>query len=112
MKDPPKRSGMTHYVTPPPMPPSTLTVDAAEFLALRTIVMAMVAHAADQAEKSGGPQAQRWINNMAEKAAEAIKAASVRDDNGRELEGLKLRAADQVTKILAGINFPKINDTN
>ena len=112
MKDPFKVPGWqeTHFVPPPP--PPTLTIDAAEFVALRTIVMVLLSVVADRTEKAGGPQAQRWINNIAEVAAEAIKKSSVTDDSGRELDGLKGRAADYVNKILAGIKLPKIDDTN
>jgi hypothetical protein len=100
----------THFVPPPP--PQTLTVDPAEFIALRTIVMVMLSFLAERAEKEGGPQAQRWINSIAEVAAEAVKGASIQDDSGRELDGLKRRAADQVNSILAGIKFPKIDNAN
>jgi hypothetical protein len=107
MKDPFKipRWQDTHFVPPPP--PQTLTVDAAEFVALRTIVMVTLSFLADRAEKDGGPQAQRWINSVGEVAAEAVKGASIQDDNERELDGLKKRAADHVNSILAGIKFPQ-----
>jgi hypothetical protein len=97
---------------PPPPPPPTLTVDVGEFVALRTIVMVMLSLAADQVEKSGGPRAQRWINNIAEVASEAIKNSSITDGNGRELDRLKISAAEHVNRILSGIKLPKIDDAN
>jgi hypothetical protein len=98
---------------PPPSPvQQTLTIDAAEFVALRTIVMVILSLSATQEERSGGQQAQKWINSISEVAIGAIRTSSITDDSGRELERLKARAADHVNRILGGIKFPKIEDSH
>jgi hypothetical protein len=112
MKDPFKIPNWQALNFIPPPPPPTLTVDVGEFVALRTIVMVMLSLAADQAEKDGGPQSQRWINNIAEVAAGAIKNSSITDDSGRELDRLKASAVEHVNRILSGIKLPKIDDAH
>jgi hypothetical protein len=101
------------FVPPPlpsPVPPPT--IDAGEFIALRTLVMMMLSIAAQDQEKKGGLQAQKWINGVAEIAADAIRNSSNTDDKGRELDRVKDKAVAHVTRILGGIKLPKIEGGN
>ena len=74
-------------------------------------VTAQADFAQDQ-KKKGGPQAQKWINGIAEIAADAIRNSSITDDKGRELDRVKDKAVAHVTSILGGIKLPKIEGGN
>jgi hypothetical protein len=62
----------------PPPPPPLITVDPAEFVELRTIVVALIGTLAVQLEKSGAGGGQSWINGIAEVCADAINGVEFR----------------------------------
>jgi hypothetical protein len=96
----------------PPKPRQPLQVDAAEFIALRTIVMSLVATMASQHEALGGGTAQGWINRIAASCQEDILAASIIASDGRDLEGLRREAMEHVNHILGGVRFPGDRDNS
>lgn len=94
-------------LVPPYRPPPPITVDAAEFMALRTIVMALVAELAGRHEASGRGTPQSWINYLAVCCQEAILDSKMTASDGRDLEGMRRRALEHVNHILGGVRFPK-----
>jgi hypothetical protein len=64
-----------HDFAPQPPPPRLISIDPAEFIALRTIVVVLVGALAGHFERSGVSAAQDWINGIAEVCANAINGA-------------------------------------
>jgi hypothetical protein len=89
-------------VRPPPPRPPPPTINPAEFIALRTIVMSLVATMANQYEESGAGIAQEWINHIAAHCQEAILAADI-SINGGDAERMRREAMEHVNHILGGI---------
>jgi hypothetical protein len=81
----------------PPPPPRPPPVNPAEFIALRTIVMALVAELALEHEASGASSAQDWINHIAVRCQESLLAANIVSDDP---ERVRREAMEQVNKIL------------
>jgi hypothetical protein len=86
----------------PPKPPPP-TINPAEFIALRTIVMSLVATMACHHEESGAGIAQDWINHIAACCQEAILAADI---SGGNPERMRREAMEHVNHILGGVCFP------
>jgi hypothetical protein len=99
---------MSHFVPPPRRRPPQ--VDAAEFLALRTIVMSLVATIASLREASGSGTAQDWINHISACCQEALLAADVGD--GGDPERLRREAMEHINHILGGVGFPTDRDNS
>ena len=95
---------------PPYRPPSQASINPAEFIALRTIVMSMVCVTAAEFERASGQSAQSFINNLAITSAEAISKADIITPDGRNMEGIRSKALDHVNNILGGIRFPREGD--
>ena len=89
----------------PPKPRQPIQVDAAEFIALRTIVMDLATTLAKQNEASGRGPAQDWINRLSASCQEAILSADIAASDGRDTEGLRREAVEHVNRILGRINF-------
>jgi hypothetical protein len=87
----------------PPKPRQPPRIDAAEFIALRTIVMSLVATIAGQHESSGRGTAQGWINHIAAGCQEALLAA---DFEASDPERIRREAVEHVNHILGGVPFP------
>jgi hypothetical protein len=96
-------------IAPPPNP-QKIEVDAAEFLALRVIVMACATHLACEAEKSTGVAAQSWINDLSALCQESILASNIGEGDDRERgKRLASRAVEHINRILGGIRLPAPN---
>jgi hypothetical protein len=78
-------------------------INPAEFIALRTIVMSLVATMAGRHEESGAGFAQDWINHIAACCQESILAANI---SGGNPERMKREAMEHVNHILGGVRFP------
>jgi hypothetical protein len=89
----------------PPRPP-LVTVNVAEVIALRAIVMAVVVEMANHFEKSGGGKAQNWINDVAAYCADGIAKAEISAGGDERAERIRVEALEQVNRILGGIHFP------
>jgi hypothetical protein len=89
---------------PPPPPRPIELIDPSEFIALRTIVAAMVALMATEYEKSTGSSAQGWINRVAVECHQAIRSAEI---GAADPERIRSKAVDYVNHILGGITFPR-----
>jgi hypothetical protein len=90
---------MSAIVTPPP-PRKPPQVDAAEFIALRAIVMGLVATIAGLREASGRGPVQDWINHL---------SACCQESCG-DTERMRREAVEHVNHILGGIAFPANRD--
>jgi hypothetical protein len=97
-----ERHNVSDFFTPPSRPPPP-TINAAEFIALRTIVMKLVATMASQYEESGAGIAQDWINHVAACCQESILAADI---SGGNPERMRREAMEHVNHILGGIRPP------
>jgi hypothetical protein len=92
---------------PPYSPSRAITINAAEFTALRTIVMALVA---DIAVTQGG-NAQDWINKLSVRCQAAILASEVTIGNDRQAgKRLKSEVLKHINNILGGIRIPRNSD--
>jgi hypothetical protein len=98
---------MSSIIPPPPRQPPR--VDAAEFIALRTIVMSLVAIMADQHEASGLGTAQGWINHIAAGCQEWLLAADI---EASDPERIRREAVEHVNHILGGVRFPGDRDNS
>jgi hypothetical protein len=97
---------------PPFVPPRKLIVDYAEFSALRTIVMALVAEVAAQHQISTGGT-QTWINALSIRCQESIIAADISVGNDREAgDRIKARVLEQINNILASIIVSSDRDSS
>ena len=100
-------------MTLPPRPRPPLTIDPAEFIAVRVIVMKVVADMAGHFEASGAGRAQDWINDIGISCQKAILAADISVWDSRELERMRREAVEQVNNILGSIHFTRNrNDAN
>lgn len=98
---------------PLPLPPKPPTINAAEFIALRTIVMGLVATMASQYEESGAGIAQEWINHFSARCQEAILAGDISISDGSNPERMRREAMEHINHILGGVRFPiKRGDQN
>jgi hypothetical protein len=93
----------------PPKPRQPPRIDAAEFIALRTIVMSLVATIAGQHESSGRGTAQGWINHIAAGCQEALLAADI---EASDPERIRREAVEHVNHILGGVRFPGDRDNS
>jgi hypothetical protein len=96
---------LSNAIPPPPRPP--ITSNPSELLALRFIVMSLVAIRADEYEKSGSGPAQSWINQLAVLCNEAITISPL---DGRDVERMRRETLEHVNHILGGIRFPRQRD--
>jgi hypothetical protein len=93
--------------TPQPRPP----VDSAEFAAVRTIVIALVAEMAEQ-RQSTGVDAQTWINAISVRCQESIVVDTHRNDRQAD-DRLKARVRERINNILTSIRVaPRDRDTS
>ncbi|MGP0089021.1 MAG: hypothetical protein ACLPKB_03530 [Xanthobacteraceae bacterium] len=74
-----------------------------ELLALRVIVMHLVAVRANEYEKSGSGPGQSWINHIAANCSEDILAADISGLTADETQKMRQDAVQHVNKILGGI---------
>lgn len=95
----PKIPVVLPYHRPPPS-----TVNPAEFIALRVIIMALVAEAAGRHEASDAGSARDWINQISVRCQESILAAEI---SGESAERPRREAMDHVNLILGGIRDAK-----
>jgi hypothetical protein len=95
---------------PPYRPSFPASINPADFIALRTIVMSMVCVMAGEFERDSGQSAQAFINNLAIACAEAISKADITTTDGRDMEGIRSIAIEQINDILGGIRFPRNSD--
>jgi hypothetical protein len=93
-------------IMPPPRPRPPPTINPAEFIALRIIVMSLVADTACHYEASGAGPAQNWINHIAVCCQEALLAADISVSDGHDLERMRREAMEHVNHILGGVRFP------
>ncbi len=102
---------MSRDVTmPPPRPRPPQTINPAELIALRIIVMSLVADRASHYEASGAGPAQNWINHIAVCCQEVILTADI---SVSDLEGMRREAMVHVNHILGGVRFPTdLDNTN
>jgi hypothetical protein len=94
------------YIRPLPPRPPPPTINPAEFIALRTIVMSLAATMANQYEESGAGIAQEWINHIAARCQEAILAGDISISDGSNPERMRREAMEHVNHILGGVRFP------
>ncbi|MEJ0093613.1 MAG: hypothetical protein WDN46_09285 [Methylocella sp.] len=109
MSDHPLRLSEPSLAPPHPM---AITIDVTEFIALRTIVMALATIMAVELEQAGGATAQSWINGIAEICADAILESEMTVPDGRNVESMRRRAIDHLNAILGGIRFPSASQGN
>lgn len=96
----------------PYVPPPKIEIDAAEYMALKTIVMILASLSAAKYEEQTGHQAQEWINNVATQAAGAISTSTTENISKEREDRLKERAISAINHILGGIKFPPIEGSN
>jgi hypothetical protein len=84
---------------PPPPNSSQLTVDPAEVLALKSIVMCVVVELAN-AQKKLGTNPLSWLNRVAANCENIIHKAEIPGD---QAEGLRQDAQEYVTNIFQGL---------
>ena len=89
-------------IPPPPKPP--LTINPAEFLALSTLVRAILAVMAHQIERSPAGGGQVLINNLSAVCQDAILNADI-DVGSHDADDLRREAMEQVNKILKSIKL-------
>jgi len=94
------------FIKPYRKPPPPQTVDAAQFLALQTIVMCLVAESANNFKELGYGNPQDWINHIAAISQDAIVNSKPRATDGSQVDILRRSAMKHVNSILGAINFP------
>jgi hypothetical protein len=98
----PKFPDISRFIPPPRK--TEITVDAAEFTALRVIVMAVVADEANRNSASTGTDAQLWINDLSVRCQESILRAPFTGIEDREAgERFKTKVLEKINSILAGV---------
>ena len=84
----------------PPGAPKTPSVDVAEFLALKAIVMALTTTIAQEIARTGGRPAQSWLNEMAETCDNALAILEITGVSEHKADAIREKARDHVTNIL------------
>ena len=92
----------------PPPKRETIASNDIEALAIKTIVVSLVALIAKEQELRGCLPAQAWINTLAEVVAEAVAGSEYKRSDGKPSEGIKKQVIENAMAILAGIKFPKV----
>jgi hypothetical protein len=85
--------------------------EVGEYVALGTIIKALVASMALDHERSGRGQAQEFVNNLAETCAKAIDRAH-RESGTERMKLVLVRAREKINNLLAGVVLPKIQGGN
>jgi hypothetical protein len=84
--------------------PPPITVNPAEFLALRAIVLALVHEMARTQERTGGGDAQRWTNELSATCQDAITGTEINVED-RDPQEIRREAKREVNNILRGLRF-------
>jgi hypothetical protein len=89
----------------PSKPPRPITVNPAEFLALRAIVLALVHEIARAQERSGGGgNAQNWTDELSAMCQDVITGTEINVED-RDPEEIRREAKAEVNNILGGLRF-------
>lgn len=88
----------------PPKSPKPITVNPAEFLALRAIVLALVHEIARTQERSGGGNAQDWTKELSVVCQDVIIGTEINVED-RDPEEIRREAKGEVNNILGGLRF-------
>lgn len=86
--------------------------NSGERLALRTIVLALVAHMALDHERNGRGQAQAFVNSLAETCANSIDGAQSNSWSKERMDAVRERARENLNKLLGSIELPKVRGGN
>lgn len=86
--------------------------NSGERLALKTVVLALVAHMALDHEKNGRGQAQAFVNSLAETCAKSIDGAQNTSWSNDRMDAVRERARENLNKLLGSIELPKIRGGN
>jgi hypothetical protein len=90
------------FLSTPQAPP---VVDPAQFVALRTLVTAMLAGTAWQIENSRPGGAQAWINDVSVVCQDALLKADISID-GYDTESFRQAAIEHVNTMLKSVGLP------
>ena len=88
----------------PSKPPQPITVNPAEFLALRAIVLALVHEIARAQERSGGGDTQKWTNELSATCQDVITGTEINVED-RDPEEIRREAKGEINNILRGLRF-------
>jgi hypothetical protein len=88
----------------PSKPPRPITVNPAEFLALRAIVLALVHEIARAQERSGGRNPQNWTDELSAMCQDVIAGTEINVED-RDPEEIRREAKGEVNNILGGLRF-------
>ena len=88
----------------PPKLPKPITVNPAELLALRAIVLALVHEIARAQERSGGGNAQDWTNELSAVCQDVITGTEINVED-RDPEEVRREAKGEINNILRGLRF-------
>jgi hypothetical protein len=87
-------------------------IDRAEIVALRMLVMALIAASANEYERSGGGMAKVRMDAIADAARQAINMATVTGD-ADAFDRLRRRVIDHINTMFDAIRPPGVgNDAN
>jgi hypothetical protein len=90
-------SAVLDSTKPPP------TVTPAQFIALRTLVTAILAMIASQRERSLAGDGRAWINDVSAVCQDAILNADIRHVGSLSAEDLRREAMEQVNDMLSSV---------
>ena len=85
----------------PSKPPQPITVNPAEFLALRAIVLALVHEIARAQERSGGGDTQKWTNELSATCQDVITGTEINVED-RDPEEIRREAKGEIKTSSAG----------
>src|SRR5215472_15329542 len=85
---------LTNFI-PPYRPSHPASISPSEFIALRTIVMSLVAIMAGESERVGGHTAQTFINNLAISCSDVVNRADI---TGPASEGIRSGALEHINR--------------
>lgn len=99
----------------PPPKVNRITIDAAEFTALKLIVMACVAHLANDTQASTGVPGQNWVNGLSVALQEAVLSSDILPGEDQQTaDRFSAKVLKQINNILGAIRLSPVskNESN
>lgn len=85
-------------------------VDYSEFIALRTVVMVILAELANEYETSGAGKRQEWLNRILAICSETIVNANITANNKAEVDLIRAAMLKNMNSVFWSVTSPRQGD--
>ena len=99
-----------NFIPPVKIQPKQPQTSVAEFIALKTLVMALAADRAVEYEATGRGAAQDYINALSAICQESIAKSQLTGLSSGQVDTIRAAALSNINNILSGVMVPKARD--